>query len=112
MALLGDLDGALHLIDEQIAQVERPGWEERIHYAEILRLNRAHPCLVHRGLRHEGPEGSRSAARGTRILTRNLAHMPDGFVQSSPGEGAGRSSAAVIQSRPFAVWPMAVMLIR
>ena len=28
----------LHLIDESIAQVERPGWEERRHYAEILRL--------------------------------------------------------------------------
>jgi hypothetical protein len=38
MALTGDLANALHLIDEQIAQVERPGWEERIHYAEILRL--------------------------------------------------------------------------
>jgi tetratricopeptide (TPR) repeat protein len=38
MALTGDLDNALHLIDEQIAQVERPGWEERLHYAEILRL--------------------------------------------------------------------------
>jgi predicted ATPase len=38
MAVLGDLDGALQLIDEQIAQIERPGWEERIHYAEILRL--------------------------------------------------------------------------
>jgi predicted ATPase len=38
MALLGDLDGALRLIDEQIAQIERPGWGERIHYAEILRL--------------------------------------------------------------------------
>ena len=38
MAHLGDLDGALELIDKQIAQVERPGWEERIHYAEILRL--------------------------------------------------------------------------
>ena len=38
MALLGDLDGALHLIDEQVTQVERPGWEERVHYAEILRL--------------------------------------------------------------------------
>ncbi len=37
-ACLGDLDGALHLIDEQIAQVERPGWQERLHYAEILRL--------------------------------------------------------------------------
>ena len=34
----GDLDNALHLIDEQIEQVERPGWGERVHYAEILRL--------------------------------------------------------------------------
>jgi class 3 adenylate cyclase/predicted ATPase len=38
MAMLGDIDRALQLIDEQIAQVERPGWEERICYAEILRL--------------------------------------------------------------------------
>ena len=29
MALTGDLDNALQLIDEQIAQIERPGWEER-----------------------------------------------------------------------------------
>jgi predicted ATPase len=28
----------LHLIDEAIAQVERPGWEERMTYAELLRL--------------------------------------------------------------------------
>jgi hypothetical protein len=38
MAMTGDVDNALNLIDEQIAQVERPGWEERLHYAEILRL--------------------------------------------------------------------------
>ena len=38
LALTGDLDNALQLIDEQIAQVERPGWEERVHYPEILRL--------------------------------------------------------------------------
>jgi class 3 adenylate cyclase/tetratricopeptide (TPR) repeat protein len=38
MALTGDLDNALQLLDEIIAQVERPGWEERLHYAEILRL--------------------------------------------------------------------------
>jgi predicted ATPase len=38
MAQLGEADEALALIDEQIAQVERPGWEERAHYAEILRL--------------------------------------------------------------------------
>jgi len=38
MALMGKLDDALQLMDEQIAQVERPGWEERLHYAELLRL--------------------------------------------------------------------------
>jgi hypothetical protein len=38
MAMLGDIDDALQLIDESIEQVERPGWEERVHYAEILRL--------------------------------------------------------------------------
>ena len=38
MALTGDLDNAMHLIDETIAQIERPGWEERLHHAEILRL--------------------------------------------------------------------------
>jgi predicted ATPase len=38
MALTGDLDNALELIDEQIVQIERPGWEERFYYAEILRL--------------------------------------------------------------------------
>ena len=38
MAHLGDIDGALQLIEEQIVQIERPGWEERLHYAEILRL--------------------------------------------------------------------------
>jgi tetratricopeptide (TPR) repeat protein len=37
-ALTGNVDNALQLIDEAITQVERPGWEERTHYAEILRL--------------------------------------------------------------------------
>ena len=38
MAQLGDLDGALSVIEEVIAQVERPGWEERFHYPETLRI--------------------------------------------------------------------------
>jgi class 3 adenylate cyclase len=38
MALLGDLDGALQIIEQQVEQVERPGWEERVHFPEILRL--------------------------------------------------------------------------
>jgi predicted ATPase len=38
MAQLGDLAGALVLIDEIIAQIERPGWEERHYYAEALRI--------------------------------------------------------------------------
>ena len=43
MVQLGDLDGALHLIDESIAQIELPGWEERRYYAEILRIK---GCLL------------------------------------------------------------------
>ena len=38
MALAGSLDYALLTIDEIIEQVERPGWEERLHFAEVLRL--------------------------------------------------------------------------
>jgi hypothetical protein len=38
MAQLGDFEGALHLIDEVIVQIERPGWEERHDYAEALRI--------------------------------------------------------------------------
>ena len=38
MALTCDLDNALRLIDEQIAQVERPAGKNAFTYAEILRL--------------------------------------------------------------------------
>jgi predicted ATPase len=38
LALQGDLDGALHLINECLEQIERPGWQERVHLAEVLRL--------------------------------------------------------------------------
>jgi hypothetical protein len=39
IALTGDLDNALNLLDEQIVQIEkRPGRGERFSYAEILRL--------------------------------------------------------------------------
>ena len=38
IALTGDIDNALHLIDEADRPVECPGWEERFYYAEILRL--------------------------------------------------------------------------
>ncbi len=38
VALTGNLENALLVIEEAIAQIERPGWEERYFYAEILRL--------------------------------------------------------------------------
>jgi hypothetical protein len=38
VALMGDVDNARLLVEEAIIQVERPGREERVHYAEILRL--------------------------------------------------------------------------
>lgn len=41
MAQLGDVEGALVLIEESIAQVERPDWEERWYFAETLRIKGA-----------------------------------------------------------------------
>ncbi len=38
VALSGDLEGGLSLIEESLAQIARPGWEERSHLAEVLRL--------------------------------------------------------------------------
>jgi ATP/maltotriose-dependent transcriptional regulator MalT len=38
LAQAGDLGRSLVLIDEAIAQIERPGWEERYYYAEALRI--------------------------------------------------------------------------
>ncbi len=38
MALTGDLEAALKFTDEQLIRIERPGWEERLLYAEMLRL--------------------------------------------------------------------------
>ena len=38
LALQGDLDAALHLIDDSLEQIERPGWQERWCLAEVLRL--------------------------------------------------------------------------
>jgi predicted ATPase len=38
MAQSGDIEGALSLVQEALAQIERPGWEERAHLAEVLRV--------------------------------------------------------------------------
>ena len=38
LALQGDLGAALAMIDDCLAQIERPGWQERSHLAEVLRL--------------------------------------------------------------------------
>jgi class 3 adenylate cyclase/tetratricopeptide (TPR) repeat protein len=45
MVLTGDLENALQLIDEAIAQVERPGWEERISYASRAGCSRSRATL-------------------------------------------------------------------
>ena len=37
-ALQGDINAALDLIGECLEQIERPGWQERSHFAEVLRL--------------------------------------------------------------------------
>lgn len=38
LALSGDLDGGLSLIEDSLSQIARPGWEECSHLAEVLRL--------------------------------------------------------------------------
>ena len=38
LALSGDLAGGLHLIEDSLIQIARPGWEERSHLADVLRL--------------------------------------------------------------------------
>jgi class 3 adenylate cyclase len=38
LALQGNLDAALQTVDECLEQIARPGWEERSHLAEVLRL--------------------------------------------------------------------------
>ena len=38
LALSGDVAGGLRLIEESLTQIARPGWEERSHLAEVLRL--------------------------------------------------------------------------
>ncbi len=38
LALSGDVDGALAHVDTMLEQIARHGWEERSHFAEILRL--------------------------------------------------------------------------
>ena len=38
LALSGDLEGGLRLIEDSLSQIARPGWEERSHLAEVLRL--------------------------------------------------------------------------
>jgi predicted ATPase len=43
MAELGNVDGALDLINDTIAQIERPRWEERHYYAEAVRTR---GCLL------------------------------------------------------------------
>jgi adenylylsulfate kinase-like enzyme len=38
LALQGDLEAGLHMIDDSLQQIERPGWQERVWLAEVLRL--------------------------------------------------------------------------
>lgn len=38
MASAGEIDVPLAIVEEMIDQIERPGWEERLYYAEVLRV--------------------------------------------------------------------------
>ena len=52
LALSGDSEGGLRLIEESLTQIARPGWEERCHLAEVLRLKGE--ILLQKGARDWG----------------------------------------------------------
>jgi tetratricopeptide (TPR) repeat protein len=59
IALQGELDAGLAMIDECLEQIERPGWQERSHLAEVLRLKGW--MLVRRGRAAEAEAPLRAA---------------------------------------------------
>ncbi len=64
LALSGDSAGGLRLIEESLTQIARPGWEERSHLAEVLRLKGWMLCAPRRPGRR-GAELSGLARLGT-----------------------------------------------
>jgi class 3 adenylate cyclase/tetratricopeptide (TPR) repeat protein len=72
LALSGNSESGLRLIEESLTQIARPGWEERCHLAEILRLKgwmlmQEGSRLQAEGLREKmEEEGSRPQAEGWR----------------------------------------------
>ncbi len=83
MAQPGDVAGALHLVDEAIVPIERPGWEERHYYAEALRIKgwllslkgdaagaeRAYTASLDRALARQGREEATVSGIGKRDVT-------------------------------------------
>ena len=55
LARQGHLDSALETIDECLDQIERPGWQERSHLAEVLRLKGWMLMQKGRGAEAEAP---------------------------------------------------------
>ena len=61
LARAGDLDAGLHLLDECLEQIERPGWHERVWLAETLRLKGW--VLMRQGKRAEAEAQLRASLR-------------------------------------------------
>jgi hypothetical protein len=59
VALNGDVDAGLSLIEECLDQISRPGWLERSHFAEVLRLKGW--MLMQRGRADEAEEPLRAS---------------------------------------------------
>jgi predicted ATPase len=55
LALQGSWDTGLEMIEECLEQIERPGWQERSHLAEVLRLKGWMLMGCGRGEEAEGP---------------------------------------------------------
>jgi hypothetical protein len=126
MVQLGDVAGALALIDEAIAQVERPGWEERWYYAETLRIkgwllslkgdlagaersylgaaHRDQLCLVD-PRPGAGTRSPRPARAGLWLVHRRLRHQG-----SDGGQGAPRRAGVGLGFIPYHVPDLSVPL--
>jgi ATP/maltotriose-dependent transcriptional regulator MalT len=55
IALRGDVEAGLQTIEECLTQIERPGWQERSHLAEVLRLKGWMLMQLGRGAEAEAP---------------------------------------------------------
>ena len=97
LALSGDLAGGLRLIEEGLAQIARPGWEERWYLAEVLRL---------KGELLLAQEIKRQKAKGKRQKSENTAPRPLTPDPQGEAEACFLQAIAVAQEQHAKSWEL------